>query len=124
MRNMSFAMTETQVREQTKDVTRRLGWLFLKPGDLVQPVRKAMGLRKGEQIEKIGPPIRIVSTRRELLSSMLSPDYGWEEMVREGFAMHPELDHPKAWVQWFAKGHGCTLTDLVSRIEFEYTEAP
>ena len=48
MRNMSFAMTTEAVRNQTKTVTRRFGWWFLKPGDMVQPVEKAMGLRKGE----------------------------------------------------------------------------
>ncbi len=53
MRNMSFAMTTEQVRNQTKSVTRRFGWWFLKPGDEVQPVVKGMGLKKGDQIEKV-----------------------------------------------------------------------
>jgi len=42
MRNMSFALTTNQVLEQTKSVTRRFGWKFLKAGDLVQPVLKSM----------------------------------------------------------------------------------
>jgi len=50
VRNMSFAMTTKQVRNQTKTVTRRFGWWFLKAGDIVQPVEKAMGLKKGEKI--------------------------------------------------------------------------
>ena len=33
MLNMSFALTTPQVRSQEKDVTRRLGWDDLKPGD-------------------------------------------------------------------------------------------
>jgi len=33
MRNMSFSLTTQQCREMTKDVTRRLGWAILKPGD-------------------------------------------------------------------------------------------
>jgi hypothetical protein len=31
---MSFALTTEQIRVQKKTVTRRLGWEFLKPGDL------------------------------------------------------------------------------------------
>jgi hypothetical protein len=120
---MSFAMTEEQVLQQTKDVTRRLGWKFLKPGDVVQPVRKSMGLRKGEKVVKLGPPIRIVSNTPEALTALLgNQDYGFEELAREGFAMHAELDHPKVWIEWFAKGHGCTTDQVVNRIEFDYTE--
>ena len=33
MRNISFSLTEEQFLNGSKDVTRRLGWLFLKPGD-------------------------------------------------------------------------------------------
>ena len=47
MRNMSFALTEAQLLDGTKTVTRRLGWTMLKPGDHFRAVRKAMGLRKG-----------------------------------------------------------------------------
>jgi hypothetical protein len=49
MRLMSFALTEQQILDGTKDVTRRLGWLFLKRGDLIRPVRKCMGLKRGER---------------------------------------------------------------------------
>lgn len=45
-RNMSFAMTTDQIREQSKTVTRRFGWWFLKSGDVVCGVEKAMGLKK------------------------------------------------------------------------------
>lgn len=65
MRNMSFALTKEQIREQTKTVTRRFGWWFLKPGDVVQPVEKCMGLKKGDSIVKIGGPIEIVDVRPE-----------------------------------------------------------
>ena len=50
-RNMSFAMTTEQVRNQTKTVTRRQGWRFLNAGDILQPVVKGMGLKKGEKKE-------------------------------------------------------------------------
>ena len=49
MRRMSFSMTEPQFRDGSKDVTRRLGWKFLKPGDRIMGVRKCMGLAKGEK---------------------------------------------------------------------------
>ena len=44
-RNMSFALTTEQVRRREKTVTRRRGWWFLKPGDIVTAVKKARGLR-------------------------------------------------------------------------------
>jgi hypothetical protein len=46
MKNMSFAMTTEQVRNQSKTVTRRFGWWFLKTGDVVQPVLKRRGYEK------------------------------------------------------------------------------
>ena len=45
---ISFSLTTPQFRDGTKDVTRRLGWTFLKPGDRLCAVVKAMGLKKGE----------------------------------------------------------------------------
>ncbi len=53
---MSFRLTAEQMRARTKTVTRRLGWSSLKPGDIVQPVEKAQGLRKGEKVVKSGGP--------------------------------------------------------------------
>ena len=57
MRNISFAKTTEQVRLQRKTVTRRVGWLFLKHGDLLQPIVKGQGIQKGGTVEKIGAPI-------------------------------------------------------------------
>lgn len=54
MRHISCALTTQQILDQSKDVTRRLGWLHLKAGDLIQPVKKCMGLKPGEKIEKLG----------------------------------------------------------------------
>ena len=48
MRNMSYAMTTQQIIDETKDVTRRLGWADLRPGDRVQACEKCQGLKKGE----------------------------------------------------------------------------
>lgn len=37
-RNMSFALTTSQIRDRSKTVTRRFGWWFLVPGDQVWAV--------------------------------------------------------------------------------------
>ena len=53
MRNMSFSLTTEQIRNRTKDVTRRLGWKNLKPGEHFRAVEKCQGLKKGEHIVKL-----------------------------------------------------------------------
>ena len=118
MRNMSFALTTPQIKGMTKDVTRRMGWLHLKVGDVVRPVRKGMGLKPGEKIEQVGHPLFITNVRRESLSLMLTDDvYGAEECAREGF---PEM-LPAEFVSMFCKTHkGCTPDSVVTRIEFIY----
>lgn len=121
---MSFALTEAQVLAQTKGVTRRLGWLHLKVGDLVQPVRKGMGLKPGEKIVTLGPPIRIVGLRREPLRTMLDMPgtYGFDECRLEGFGKHQTLQWPSEFVSFFCGSHrGCTPDTVITRIAFEYT---
>lgn len=135
MRNMSFALTTAQVRNQTKTVTRRLGWTRLKAGDHIQPVVKGMGLRKGESPEKIGGPITVVDVRRERLCDITPA-----ECVLEGF---PEMT-PAQFVQMFRASHRvpaggpgqfaaggrrlrsvpCEPDEEVTRIEFAYVEPP
>jgi hypothetical protein len=119
MRNMSFALTEQQVLQRTKSVTRRLGWLMLQPGHLVQPVLKGMGLKPGEKIVRLGSPIHIVSARREPLRRMLDDmGYGSRECVLEGFVKM----HPVDFVEMFCKTHrNCTQNAIITRIEFAYT---
>jgi len=112
-RNMSFAMTPNQITKQTKTVTRRYGWWFLKPGDIVQPVEKAMGLRKGEKICKIGPPVKIISARAVRLC-----DIDKDDCIKEGF---PEFD-PDDFVDMIQKHYGRDPTEKINRIEFEYLE--
>ena len=113
MRNMSFAMTPDQILQQTKTVTRRFGWWELKPGTLVQPVRKAMGLKKGERVERLGPPIRIVSVRQERLGA-ITP----EDVVKEGFPTWT----PAQFEDMLCKQYRITPDAICNRIEFEYTE--
>lgn len=119
MRNMSFALTTEQVLARTKTVTRRLGWLKLRPGDYLQPVRKCMGLRKGEHPEKLGCPLRVVSVDRHPLRyiAQLSRHIGRRECGAEGF---PEMT-PEEFVGFFCGSHkGCTPDTVVTRISFVY----
>jgi len=109
-RNMSFALTTEQVRDRKKHVTRRCGWWFLKPGEIVNAVEKAMGLRKGEKIARICQ-IRIVATRPERLDGITDAD-----VLLEGF----ELLSPEEFVDLYARVNRCAADAIVNRIEFEY----
>lgn len=122
MRNMSFALTTTQVMEGTKTVTRRPGWLHARPGQQVRPVLKCMGLRPGEKLQVLRDPLTLVNVRREPLRAMIDDvDYGLRECKLEGFAGHPDYCEPSAFVAMFIATHkGCTLDSLVTRIEFVY----
>lgn len=119
MRNISFALTTRQVRDRTKTVTRRMGWLDLKPGELLCAVVKGMGLKPGEKIERICV-IRVASARRERLDRMLMDiRYGFEECRKEGF---PKMNGPE-FVEMFChanKSKKCKKTSTITRIEFEY----
>ncbi len=118
-RNISFALTTEQIRNRTKTVTRRVGWKFLKTGDVLNACVKCMGLRAGEQIQRLGK-IRVVNVRQELLARMaaLAGDYGKTEARREGF---PEMTGEE-FVMMFCKHMGGSPSQTVTRIEFEYLE--
>ena len=115
-RNMSFMLTTEQIRNRTKTVTRRLGWKFLKVGDVVNACVKCQGIPKGESIEKICQ-IRIRDVRREPLNAMIRND---DEAAREGF---PNLT-AVSFVAMFCVEMGCDPVDEVTRIEFEYLDSP
>jgi hypothetical protein len=117
MRNMSFSLTTKQFNDRTKTVTRRLGWWFLKPGDVVMGVEKSMGLKKGEAIKKLHA-FEVVSTKREILYEMCG--YDEKETAREGF---PELNNGQ-FIDMFAKHSGCSQVDDVNRIEFKHLPIP
>lgn len=114
MRNMSFAMTRSQIINQTKTVTRRFGWWSLKPGDLIQAVEKSMGLKKGEKIKKL-KIIEIVSTRLEPLNSITQDD-----VIAEGF---PEWT-PDQFVDMLVKHYKIRPDAVCNRIEFKYVKKP
>lgn len=122
MRNISFALTTQQILNESKDVTRRLGWLSLKSGDQVRPVKKCMGLKPGEKIEPLRDPLGIVGTRREPLRAMTDDlEYGRIECQREGF-LHLT---PAQFVEMFCATHkGCEPETVITRIEFLYMVNP
>ncbi len=120
-RNMSFMLTTEQMRNRTKTVTRRLGWEFLKAGDIVNASVKCQGIPKWKSFEKICE-IRIIDVRREPLDSMLCMTvpytyYGESECIREGF---PHKS-PREFVEMFCKHMKCEPDQEVTRIEFNFT---
>lgn len=108
-RNMSFAMTTEQMRAGTKSVTRRFGWYFLKPGQIVWAVEKAMGLKKGEKVKRICA-IKIISTRTEPLCAIDKAD-----VKAEGF---PDWS-PEQFIQMLVDHYKVDPEAMVNRIEFE-----
>lgn len=112
MRNMSFALTTPQFKSRTKTVTRRIGWRFLKAGDLVNGVKKAMGLKPGEKIESLGV-IRILNTRFEPLSEITQAD-----VIKEGF---PDWT-PEQFIQMLVDHYKIKPEKEFNRIEFEYVK--
>lgn len=116
-RLMSVSLTEQAVRDRTKTVTRRLGWEFLKPGDRLTLVRKAMGRKRRdgtvEPLVKICD-VEIVSVARVVLAAILPSD-----LTREGF---PDWT-PGDFIEFFCTTHkGCQPDTIVTRIEWKYLD--
>lgn len=107
MRNMAFSMTTPQFKARTKTVTRRWGWKFLKPGDVVMGIVKGQGLKKGEKVEKLHP-IKIVSVNREPLYEITKSD-----CIKEGF---PDFG-PMDFICMMGMGN---RNKEITRIEFEH----
>lgn len=117
-RNMSFTLTTQQIKDRTKTVTRRLGWRFLKPGDLITACEKCQGIKKGEKVVKLAT-LRVVSQRREPLSALIHDTcYGAYEMQREGF---PDMV-AREFIDMFRTANNCDYPVDVTRIEFEYVD--
>jgi hypothetical protein len=70
---MSFALTEPQLMDGSKTVTRRTGWENLKPGQRLIAVRKSMGLKFGEKVQQLCE-IEVVSVRRVTLDDIDKAD--------------------------------------------------
>jgi hypothetical protein len=110
-RLMSVSLTEPQVRARAKTVTRRAGWLMLRPGDRLTLCRKVMGRRKGEPLERI-TDVEVVSVRRERLDAITAA-----EVAAEGFPLWT----PAEFVEFFCgTHHGIGPGSDVTRIEWHY----
>jgi len=110
---MSVALTTPQVIAREKTVTRRNGWLFAKPGDLLVLCRKVQGRKLGEPLDRL-VVVEVVDVRRERLDA-ISPD----ECAREGL---PDMA-PDEFVDFFCASHkGVEPDSIVSRIEWRYRE--
>jgi len=113
-RLMSFALTETPLMTGAKDVTRRLGFRDAKVDEWFQAVRKAMGLRKGEQVTRLCM-VQMRAVSFEPLEA-ITPD----EVRREGF---PEMTPPE-FVSMFCAAHRakrCRPDTEVTRLAFVST---
>jgi hypothetical protein len=114
MRNISFSLTEPQFLDGSKDVTRRLGWANLKPGDRLMACRKCMGLKPGEKIVRLGE-IEVVSNTPEPLNRMSADAaYGRAEAIREGF---PQMSGGQ-FVEMFCRHMPAKPWTVINRIEF------
>ena len=114
MRNISFSLTEEQFLDNSKDVTRRLGWSKLQPGVRLMACRKCMGLKPGEKIVRLGE-IEIVSVRQEPLNRMSADAaYGRQEAIREGF---PHMTGGQ-FVEMFCSHMPARPWTIVNRIAF------
>ena len=112
MRNMGFRTCPEQIRNRTKTVTRRLGWDFLNPGDILQACERCLGLKKGETTTKL-TKIRVVSIRSQPLNQISQ-----EDVIKEGYPDWTQEDY----IQHFCKTFKVKPTTTVNRIEFEYLE--
>lgn len=107
-RLMSFAKTAPQFLAGSKSVTRRDGWRFLQPGDILMAVDKSP--RSGGEWARLGL-IEVVDVRREHLGNITEP-----EVALEGFpGRNPSWFLEMYLGRRFTRGD---FTRVVNRIEF------
>jgi hypothetical protein len=110
---MAVSLTEPQVRDRSKTVTRRVGWRMLRDGDQLTLCRKVMGRRRGEPLERIAT-VEVTAVRRERLNAITEAD-----VAAEGF---PQMT-PAEFVSFFCGTHrGCGPGTEVTRIEWRYLD--
>lgn len=126
-RLMSVTLTEQAVVERRKTQTRRLGWLFLKPGDRLTLCRKVMGrTRRDGTVEPLVrlAEVEVTSVQRERLWSITEADIAAEGVPSDGRFSETYVDTgqptPYAWVEWFCEEMRCAPDDFVTRIEWRY----
>ena len=120
MRRMAFSHTAAQILDRSKTVTRRTGWRYVKPGDVLQAVEKSRGLKKGERVRTLAL-LTVVSVRVEPLSRLLTDaHYAEDEMPREGFPCWSRDE----FIEMFLRVNALKSPAVnVTRIEFEYGQA-
>ena len=110
-RLMSVSLTDQQVRDRTKTVTRRTGWRMLRVGDQLTLCKKVMGRRRDEPLDRIAD-VEVTSIRRERLDAVTSGD-----VTAEGF---PGMT-PGEFTAFFCSTHrGCTPQTEITRIQWRY----
>jgi hypothetical protein len=130
---MSVAMTTDAVIERRKTVTRRKGWWLdkngrrlLHVGDTLTLCRKVQGrlrIPMGDGSVWVAPierlaEVEVTSVEREHLSNLTEfPEYGRNEVVREGF---PGMDPARFILDYFVDAQGMDPDDLVTRVEWRY----
>jgi hypothetical protein len=108
---MAVSLTQAQIRDRTKTVTRRTGWRTLRPGEQLTLCRRVMGRRPGELLDRI-TTVEVVSVRREPLNAVTPAD-----VTAEGF---PQMT-PAEFVSFFCATHrGCTPETEVTRVAWRY----
>lgn len=116
MKHISFSLTTSQVRhgfatgEILKDVTRRIGWWNVRPGELLMACEKCQGIKRGGEIVRLGV-IEVVSAREEPLNAITKA-----EVLREGFSD----GSPRGFVLMFCAANKCREDARVMRLEFKY----
>ena len=116
---MAFSHTASQILDRSKTVTRRTGWRYLRPGDLIQAVEKTRGLKKGERVRELAV-LRVVGVRVEPLSRLATDArYAEDELPREGFPCWSRDE----FVDMFLRVNRLKSTAVqVTRVEFDYVE--
>jgi hypothetical protein len=109
---MSFALTQEQLLDGSKTVTRRLGWRMLRRGDVVQAIDKHNYREKGACVVLGVCTVR--SIRREPLNAITD-----EDVRREGF---PAMTAAQ-FVTFFSQNMKCGPDIYVTRIEFTFQKA-
>jgi hypothetical protein len=102
----AVSLTEQQVRDRTKTVTRRLGWRMLQPGDRLTLCRKVMGRKPGEPLDRI-TTVQVTAVWRERLDAITAA-----EVTAEGF---PGMT-PAEFTAFFCASHrGCRPDTVIIR---------
>ena len=106
---MSFFETQLEIKDQSKVMTRRMGWRFLKTGDRLEAVRRYRGIRKKDR-KKLAT-IEVLNIWREPLNKIRQAN-----VIHEGF---PEWT-PREFIKFFCKLNKCRPADRVTVIRFRY----